>query len=111
MLSSLERLKSFRPVAYFSMELAIDTAIPTYSGGLGILAGDTVRTAADLGIPFIAITQLSREGYFRQVIGANGDQHEEPVRWSPSDRLVSLPERASVSIEGRPVLVGAWIYE
>ena len=68
------------------MEIAVDAAIPTYSGGLGVLARDTVRTAADLGIPFVAITQLSRDGYFRQVIGPDGEQREEPVRWSPSDR-------------------------
>ena len=111
MVSSLEHLKSFRPVAYFSMEMAIDTAIPTYSGGLGILAGDTVRTAADLGIPFIAITQLSRSGYFRQIIGPSGEQQEQPVQWSPSERLQSLPETVTVHIEGRPVLVRAWMYE
>ena len=55
-------------VAYFSMEVALDPAMPTYSGGLGILAGDTLRSAADLGVPMVAVTLLHRKGYFRQRI-------------------------------------------
>lgn len=52
--------------AYFSMEVGLDSAMPTYSGGLGILAGDTLRAAADLGLPMIGVTLLHRKGYFRQ---------------------------------------------
>jgi glycogen phosphorylase len=111
MIASLERLKTLHPVAYFSMEVAVDPAIPSYSGGLGILAGDTVRAAADLGIPFVTVTLLSRKGYFRQVLGPKGDQSEEPVRWSPSERLTLLPETATVFIEGRPVVLHAWVHE
>ena len=55
-------------VAYFSMEIAIDTALPTYSGGLGVLAGDTIKAAADLGVPMVAITLLYKKGYVRQSI-------------------------------------------
>ena len=54
-----------RTVAYFSMEIAIDTALPTYSGGLGVLAGDTIKAAADLGVPMVAITLLYKKGYVR----------------------------------------------
>lgn len=106
-MTSLDLLRQEMPVAYFSMELALRPEIPTYSGGLGVLAGDMVRTAADLGIPFIAITQLSRKGYFRQVL-EGGAQREEPDAWRPEDHLELLPTRAEVSIEGRPVLVQAW---
>ena len=53
-------------IAYFSMEIALDPNIPTYSGGLGVLAGDTLRSAADLGVPLVAVTLAHRKGYFRQ---------------------------------------------
>ncbi len=66
-------------VAYFSMELALRSDIPTYAGGLGILAGDTVRSAADLDLPLVAVTLVSRAGYFRQEIDAQGRQVEHPV--------------------------------
>jgi glycogen phosphorylase len=67
-----------RTVAYFSMEIALDAGIPTYSGGLGVLAGDTVRSAADLEIPMVAVTLLHRKGYFYQKIDPSGWQKEEP---------------------------------
>jgi starch phosphorylase len=68
-----------RTIAYFSMEIALDPAMPTYSGGLGVLAGDTVRSAADLKVPMVAITLLHRKGYFRQKLDASGWQVEEPA--------------------------------
>jgi glycogen phosphorylase len=61
-------------VAYFSMEIGVDPGIPTYSGGLGILAGDTLRSAADLGVPMVGVTLLHRQGYFRQHLDASGNQ-------------------------------------
>ena len=64
--------------AYFSMEIALRPEIPTYSGGLGVLAGDTLRSAADLALPLVAVTLVSRAGYFRQTIDANGAQVEQP---------------------------------
>jgi starch phosphorylase len=64
-------------VAYFSMEIAIDRRIPTYSGGLGMLAGDTLRSAADLGIPLVAFSLAHRKGYFQQHLNQAGDQTEE----------------------------------
>jgi starch phosphorylase len=66
-------------VAYFSMEVAVDPAIPTYNGGLGILAGDTLRAAADLSVPMIGMTLLYRKGYFRQHLDERGNQTEIPV--------------------------------
>src|SRR3954447_24278628 len=95
-------------VAYFSMEIALDADMPTYSGGLGVLAGDTLRSAADLGGPMIGITLLHRKGYFEQHLDAAGAQTEQPVAWNPEDILDLLPVSATVQIEGRTVRVRAW---
>src|SRR6476469_4963108 len=92
-------------VAYFSMEICLEQGIPTYSGGLGVLAGDTLRSAADLGLPVVGVTLLHRNGYFRQHIDAQGNQSEGPVEWRPEDVLQPLPERCVVTIEGRDVQV------
>jgi starch phosphorylase len=97
-------------VAYFSMEIALESSMPTYSGGLGVLAGDTIRSAADLEVPMVAVSLLHRQGYFYQRLDAQGRQSEEPVVWSVDDFLESLPERASVEIEGRSVQIRAWRY-
>lgn len=97
-------------VAYFSMEVALEPDIPTYSGGLGILAGDTLRAAADLGVPLVAVSLLYREGYFTQRLDEEGNQSEEPTDWDPRERLKLLPARAHVEVEGRTVAVQAWEY-
>ncbi len=70
-------------VAYFSMEIALEPDIPTYSGGLGILAGDTLRSAADLGVPLVAVTLAYRKGYFRQILDSAGNQFEQTQDWDP----------------------------
>jgi len=98
-------------IAYFSMELALDPDMPTYSGGLGVLAGDTIRSAADLSIPIVAVTLLYRKGYFYQKLDGNGWQIEEPVYWVVEDYLKELPERVTVMIENRPVSIRPWQYE
>ncbi len=95
-------------VAYFSMEIGLDTAIPTYSGGLGVLAGDTLRSAADLGIPMIGMTLLYRKGYFRQSISIAGQQAEHPVEWTPEGVLDRMDAKVSIEIEGRDVTIGCW---
>lgn len=95
-------------VAYFSMDVAIESNMPTYSGGLGILAGDTLRSAADLGVGMVGVTLLPRKGYFDQRLDAQGNQSESPSEWSPEDYLQPLPHRASVMVEGRAVKVRAW---
>jgi len=97
-------------IAYFSMEICLEQAIPTYSGGLGVLAGDTLRSAADLKLPIVAVTLLHRKGYFHQHIDAEGNQTEAPVQWRPEDRLVEMPERVAVTLEGREVIIRAWRY-
>ena len=98
-------------IAYFSMEIAIEPGMPTYSGGLGILAGDTLRSAADLKVPMVAVTLLHRKGYFRQRLDESGWQHEEPADWRVEDFLKELPPRVTVVIEGRTVHLRAWQYE
>src|SRR3954468_1716556 len=92
-------------VAYFSMEICLEQGIPTYSGGLGVLSGDTLRSAADLGAPVVGITLLHRQGYFEQHIDAQGNQTESPVHWNPEALLEPVDARASVLIEGRHVQI------
>jgi glycogen phosphorylase len=98
-------------VGYFSMEIAIEPSMPTYSGGLGVLAGDTLRSAADMGLPLAAVTLVHRKGYFRQILDANGNQTEQAQPWNPEARLAQEEPRVVVSIEGRPVHVRAWRYD
>jgi starch phosphorylase len=98
-------------VAYFSMEIAINPAMPTYSGGLGVLAGDTLRSAADLGVPLAAFTLLHRKGYFRQHLDSAGTQSEDIQPWNPSDFCTEEAARIRVSVESRTVAVRAWRYD
>jgi len=98
-------------VAYFSMEIAIDRRLPTYSGGLGMLAGDTLRSAADLGIPLVAFSLAHRKGYFQQHLNQAGDQTEEVQPWNPADLCTEEAARIRVSVEGRDVTVRAWRYD
>ncbi|RPJ23201.1 MAG: alpha-glucan family phosphorylase, partial [Planctomycetaceae bacterium] len=97
-------------IAYFSMEAALENAMPTYSGGLGVLAGDTLRSAADLGVPMVGVTLLHRRGYFYQRLDAEGRQIEEPVVWPVDDFVKPLDRTCLVDIEGRQVMVRAWQY-
>jgi starch phosphorylase len=98
-------------VAYFSMEIAINASIPTYSGGLGVLAGDTVRSCADLKVPMVAVTLLYKKGYFFQKLDDQGNQKELPVEWNPRDYLKPLHHRVRVQIEKRTVVIQAWQHE
>ncbi len=97
-------------VAYFSMEIALRNEIPTYSGGLGVLAGDTLRSAADLRLPLVAVTLVSRDGYFRQLLDAEGNQTEQPAPWDPAQWGRRLDAKIAIRIEERPVWVSAWLY-
>jgi starch phosphorylase len=93
------------------MEIAIRPEMPTYAGGLGMLAGDTLRSAADLGIPLVAFTLLHRKGYFQQHLAPNGVQTETVQSWNPADFCVEEPARVTVLIEERIVNVRAWRYD
>ena len=97
-------------IAYFSMEIGLEVGMPTYSGGLGILAGDAIRTAADLKLPMGAVSLLYRKGYFRQKLDATGQQSEVPEIWKIENFVKELPARVMVHIEGRKVTVRAWEY-
>jgi starch phosphorylase len=95
-------------VAYFTMEVALRDELPTYSGGLGVLAGDFLRSAADLALPLVAVTLCYRRGYFHQRLDADGGQHEQPVEWSPERHLERCAARVTIPVSGRPVTVAAW---
>jgi starch phosphorylase len=97
-------------IAYFSMEIGILNEAKTYSGGLGVLAGDTIRSSADLKLPMVAVTLITKKGYFTQELKADGTQVERPADWEPSKFMTLLPEQISVSLEGREVVVQAWLY-
>ena len=103
--------KSQTPVAYFSMEIAILPEMNTYSGGLGVLAGDTLRAAADLSLPLVAVTLAHRRGYFRQILSEDGVQVEEEQPWDVAAFTQEVPVRAMVAIEGRSVHVRALCHE
>jgi len=106
-----EREKDTNRVAYFSMEIAMNSDIPTYSGGLGVLAGDTIRSAADLEIPMVAVTLCYDKGYFYQMISPDGYQVEHEVRWDFSTAFDRVPITIDLDIQGKKVKVGAWKYE
>ena len=97
-------------VAYFSMEIAMENDIPTYSGGLGVLAGDTLRAAADIGVPMVAVTLVSRAGYFRQAIDPQGRQIELADDWDPTRYATRLQATVALELEDRQVWVGGWLY-
>ncbi|MBI4347135.1 MAG: alpha-glucan family phosphorylase [Elusimicrobia bacterium] len=90
------------------MEIALDPRMRTYAGGLGVLAGDTVRAAADLGLPLVAVTLVHRSGYFEQRFDAEGRQSELPAAWSPEELLEPVSARISLGLEGRAVHIRAW---
>jgi glycogen phosphorylase len=99
-----------RFVAYFSMEIALENQIPTYSGGLGVLAGDTIRAAADIRLPMVAVSLLYRKGYFRQRLSEEGAQTEEEVEWEVAKHLIEEEPHVSITLEGRKVELRAWRY-
>jgi starch phosphorylase len=98
-------------IAYFSMEIALRSEMHTYSGGLGVLAGDTVRSAADLQLPMVFVTLASRQGYLWQEIGPDGRQIDHADPWEPEDWATPLPDVMAATIEGRNVWVRPWLYE
>jgi glycogen phosphorylase len=97
-------------IAYFSMEMALRPEIHTYSGGLGGLAGDTARSAADLDLPMVFVTLVSREGYLRQEIDDEGRQVDHADPWEPSEWATPVGAMVAVPIEGRQVWIRPWLY-
>jgi glycogen phosphorylase len=106
----IEPFLSRSRIAYFSMEMALRPEMHTYSGGLGGLAGDTARSAADLDLPMVFVTLISREGYLRQEIDAEGRQVDHPDPWDPAEWATPLGAMVAIPIEGRQVWVRPWLY-
>ena len=109
-MSITEKQTNGSKIAYFSMEIGIRDEIPTFSGGLGVLAGDTIKSSADLNLPLVAVTLIYHKGYFKQDIDDHGRQIELPAVWDPSEIMNTLPEKTNVTIEGRTVYIQAWVY-
>ncbi len=107
---SIEPFLPRTDIAYFSMEIAIRAEMHTYAGGLGVLAGDTARSAADLELPVVFVTLISRDGYLRQEIGPDGGQVDHPDPWEPRDWAVPLDAMVAVRIDGRAVWVRPWLH-
>src|SRR5215472_5908527 len=108
--SSLYTNESSR-IAYFSMEIAVAPDMPTYSGGLGVLAGDTLRSAADMGLPLAAVTLAHRKGYFQQHLDADGIQTEEAQPWKIEEKLSLEEPIVTITLEGHEVALRAWRYD
>ena len=105
-----EDLKSNTRVAYISMEIAVDSNIPTYSGGLGVLSGDTVRSAADLEIPMVGICLCYSSGYFYQFYNEFGEQKEKEIAWNFYYEFEKVEKPITLKIENKDVHVSAWLY-
>jgi starch phosphorylase len=99
-----------KKIAYFSMEIGLDNDVHTYSGGLGVLAGDVIKSSADLKIPLVGVTLVSKKGYLRQEL-RNGKQIEHPDDWTPSKMMTELPNKVELKIQNRTVKVKAWLYD
>jgi starch phosphorylase len=97
-------------IAYFSMEIALRPEMHTYAGGLGVLVGDTARSAADLELPMVFVSLVSREGYVQQDIDAEGRQVTRPNPWAPDKFTERLDAMVAVQIEGREVWIRPWLY-
>ena len=105
-----EDLKNSTQVAYISMEIAVDSNIPTYSGGLGVLSGDTVRAAADLELPMVGLCLCYSSGYFYQFFNEYGDQKEREISWNFFYEFEKIDKPIKLKIEDKEVLVSAWLY-
>jgi glycogen phosphorylase len=99
----MQRILTIRTVAYFSVEIALGPGIPTYSGGLGVLAGDTLLSAADMGVPMVGVTLLHRKGYSHQHLDDSGNQHESEDLWRLEEILKPVEPKVIITIEDRSV--------
>ena len=103
-------LKNDTQIAYISMEIGMDSNIPTYSGGLGVLSGDTVRSAADLEIPMVGICLCYSSGYFYQLFNENGEQKEKEISWSFFYEFEKVEKPITIKIQDKIIKVSAWLY-
>jgi starch phosphorylase len=109
-MNSVEPFLRRTRIAYFSMEIALRPEIHTYSGGLGVLAGDTARSCADLKLPMVFVSLICRGGYVHQFIDQEGRQVAEPNPWQPEEWTRPLGAMIAVQIEGRDVWIRPWLY-
>jgi len=107
---SLKEIKPKTSVAYFSMEIALDSNIPTYSGGLGVLSGDTLRSAADLEIPMVAVCLCYSSGYFFQLFDSDGRQQEKDIKWNFYYEFEKILHPIKILIQGKEIVISAWKY-
>jgi glycogen phosphorylase len=109
-MNSLDPFLHRTRIAYFSMEIALQSEIHTYGGGLGVLAGDTARSCADLELPIVFVSLVSRAGYVQQEIDQQGRQLTRSNPWQPEQWMQPLGAMVSVPIEGRDVWIRPWLY-
>lgn len=102
-----DRIRADRPVAFFCAEFAVHRSLPEYAGGLGVLAGDILKEASDLALPFVGVGLLYREGNFHQRLDRSGWQHEY---WAPT-APERLPSARVIGTEGRPLAVRVQLHE
>jgi glycogen phosphorylase len=98
-------------VAYFSMEIMLETDIPTYAGGLGVLAGDLLRSCADLEVPAVGVSLVYSGNTFGQIINPDGSQSFKPSNWQKADLLTQLPQQIELEIQKTKVVVGCWRFD
>src|SRR4051812_45207535 len=92
-------------VAYFSMEIMLETDVPTYAGGLGVLAGDLLRSCADMKVPAVGMTLVYSGASFSQIINPDGSQSFAETNWQKMDHLTKLPQRVMITIQNTQVVV------
>ena len=98
-------------IAYYTMEIGIENDVKTYSGGLGVLAGDTIRSFADMGLPAVCVSQVNENGYCKQILEEDGTQVSEEDPWPVEEYCEELDVEVTVPIYGRDVTVTAWQYD
>lgn len=99
-----------KKTAYFTMEIGLEAKMPTYAGGLGMLAADIMRSSADLELPMLCMTMGWEHGYLQQHIEPNGTQQYAQIEWNKAEYLQKLPTRVTVTVEGRTVYIACWQY-
>src|SRR5918995_1525899 len=98
-------------VAYFCLEFGLDESLPIYSGGLGVLAGDHLKAASDLGVPLVGVGLLYREGYFRQRLDETGRQAEAPQPVDPEELGLKRETTITVDLAGETAEATVWRHD
>jgi len=107
----MDQISKIPSVAYFSMEIGLIDEIKGYAGGLGILAGDTLKTAADMGLNYVGVSILYKKGYFKQVLTESGEQIEAPDEWDFEKYLFNTGKKIKINLKNEEIVVEVWKYE